>query len=78
MTGKRPMTISSTPLTATTLRQRTLGAPLALSGIGLHSGKTVHMTLQPAPIDSGITFVRTDLADAQPIAAHFTLSLIHI
>lgn len=66
------MTISSTPLTATTLRQRTLGAPLALSGIGLHSGKTVHMALQPAPIDSGITFVRTDLADAQPIAAHFT------
>ena len=60
------------PLTATTIRQRTVHAPLTLSGIGLHSGKTVHMTLRPAPIDSGIAFVRTDLAEAMPIAAHFS------
>jgi len=29
--------------------------------VGLHSGKKVYLTLKPAPIDSGISFIRTDL-----------------
>lgn len=31
------------------------------TGIGLHSGEEVHLTLHPAPADSGITFRRVDL-----------------
>jgi UDP-3-O-[3-hydroxymyristoyl] N-acetylglucosamine deacetylase len=39
-------------------RQRTLKQRAALSGVGLHSGATVAITLAPAPVDSGIVFVR--------------------
>jgi UDP-3-O-[3-hydroxymyristoyl] N-acetylglucosamine deacetylase len=39
-------------------RQRTLKQRAALSGVGLHSGATVALTLAPAPVDSGIVFVR--------------------
>ena len=41
--------------------QRTLRQPVSFSGIGLHTGYAVNMTLQPAPPDTGITFRRTDL-----------------
>src|SRR5256712_4590879 len=39
-------------------RQRTFKQRAALSGIGLHSGAAVRLTLAPAPIDSGLVFVR--------------------
>src|SRR5207237_2716723 len=39
-------------------RQRTLKQRAALSGVGLHSGASVALTLAPAPVDSGIVFVR--------------------
>ena len=42
-------------------KRRTLASPWALSGVGLHSGRPVHMRLVPAPAGSGIVFVRTDL-----------------
>lgn len=45
------------------VRQRTLKAPVHCSGIGLHSGTPVSMTLFPAPEDHGIVFRRTDVAD---------------
>ena len=38
--------------------QKTLAQPVSLSGIGLHSGQTVNMTLHPAPAGSGIVFTR--------------------
>lgn len=41
--------------------QRTLIRPITTAGIGLHSGKEVVLTLKPAPADTGICFVRTDL-----------------
>src|SRR5215831_13605777 len=41
--------------------QRTIGGEVALQGHGLHSGKPVNLRVIPAPADSGITFVRTDL-----------------
>lgn len=41
--------------------QRTIAAPVTLSGIGLHSGTTVTMTMRPAVVDAGVTFVRTDI-----------------
>lgn len=49
--------------------QRTLRAPVEFSGVGLHSGKLVRARALPAPQGSGIEFVRTDVADAQPIPA---------
>ena len=44
------------------MKQKTIKKPVTLSGIGLHSGKTVHMTIKPAGENEGICFVRTDLA----------------
>jgi UDP-3-O-[3-hydroxymyristoyl] N-acetylglucosamine deacetylase len=41
------------------MRQSTLRRSTTLSGIGVHSGKSVAVTLHPADADSGITFVRT-------------------
>lgn len=41
--------------------QRTLRAPIRASGIGLHSGRKVFMSLLPAGPDTGIVFRRTDL-----------------
>lgn len=40
--------------------QKTIKNAIHMKGIGLHSGKPVHMTLKPAPVHSGITFQRTD------------------
>lgn len=45
--------------------QKTLKRPLTLRGIGLHSGKRVQMTINPALANSGIVFQRMDL-DGQP------------
>lgn len=38
------------------MRQHTIRKAVSLDGIGLHSGKPVHLTLSPAPADSGIIF----------------------
>lgn len=43
------------------LRQRTLKNIVRATGVGLHGGEKVFLTLRPAPIDAGITFRRTDL-----------------
>ena len=44
------------------IKQRTLKTSVNCSGVGLHSGTKVSMTLNPAPVDGGITFKRTDIA----------------
>ena len=41
-------------------KQRTLKKDIQATGVGLHSGKIVLLTLRPAPIDKGIVFRRTD------------------
>ena len=51
------------------MQQRTIQQPINLEGIGLHSGNPVHLRFSPAPIDYGIQFLRSDIADAQPIPA---------
>ncbi|NIC04478.1 UDP-3-O-acyl-N-acetylglucosamine deacetylase, partial [Billgrantia bachuensis] len=43
------------------IRQRTLQNTIRATGVGLHSGKKVYLTLRPAPVNTGIVFVRTDL-----------------
>ena len=42
-------------------KQRTIQREISLSGIGLHTGTTCNMTFKPAPPDTGIRFVRSDL-----------------
>ncbi|MGI9295789.1 MAG: UDP-3-O-acyl-N-acetylglucosamine deacetylase [Pseudomonadales bacterium] len=43
------------------IKQRTLRNSIKATGIGLHTGKKVYLTLRPAPADSGIVFRRVDL-----------------
>jgi UDP-3-O-[3-hydroxymyristoyl] N-acetylglucosamine deacetylase len=43
------------------IKQRTLKNVIRATGVGLHTGKKVYLTLRPAPPDSGIIFRRTDL-----------------
>ncbi len=43
------------------LRQRTIKTAIRATGVGLHSGRKVYMTLRPAAENSGITFRRVDL-----------------
>src|SRR5437870_4927103 len=42
-------------------RQTTLCDRVALSGVGVHSGLPVTLTLHPADADNGLTFIRTHL-----------------
>ena len=49
------------------IRQRTLKKTIRAAGIGLHTGKKVYLTLNPAPVDAGITFRRTDITPASVI-----------
>jgi UDP-3-O-[3-hydroxymyristoyl] N-acetylglucosamine deacetylase len=51
------------------LGQRTLRNSIRATGIGLHTGKKIMMTLKPAPPDSGICFRRVDLAQPVDIPA---------
>ena len=50
--------------------QRTLKNSIRATGVGLHTGKKVMMTLRPAPPDAGIVFRRTDLPQPVDIRAH--------
>ena len=49
--------------------QQTLARKISHTGIGLHSGKDVLITLCPAEVNTGIVFVRTDLPDRPEIPA---------
>ncbi len=48
------------------MKQHTIKQPVSVKGIGLHSGKEVTLTFQPAPINHGYKFQRIDLED-QPL-----------
>src|SRR5579864_8116485 len=50
--------------------QRTLKNSIKATGVGLHTGKKVLMTLRPAPPDTGIVFRRTDFNQPVDIKAH--------
>jgi len=51
------------------LKQRTLKDSIRATGIGLHSGAKVFMTLRPAPPNTGIVFRRLDLPEPVDIPA---------
>ncbi|MFQ5658150.1 MAG: UDP-3-O-acyl-N-acetylglucosamine deacetylase [Candidatus Methylomirabilales bacterium] len=50
-------------------RQKTIRKVIGCSGIGLHTGRDVTMTLRPSPPNIGIIFRRMDLADAPVVEA---------
>ena len=43
------------------IQQRTLKNVIRATGVGLHTGEKVYLTLRPAPVDTGIVFRRVDL-----------------
>ena len=51
------------------IKQRTLKNIIRATGVGLHSGEKVYLTLKPAPVNTGIVFVRADLDPVVQIAA---------
>lgn len=52
------------------IKQRTLKNSIKATGIGLHTGQKVYLTLKPAPVDSGIVFRRIDLDPVVEIRAY--------
>ena len=52
------------------LKQRTLRNAIRATGVGLHTGEKVYLTLRPAAVDTGIVFVRTDLEEPVSLLAH--------
>jgi len=55
------------------LRQRSLKSVISASGVGLHTGQKVRLTLRPAPPDTGIVFRRVDLPSPVDIPARADL-----
>ncbi|WP_264509809.1 bifunctional UDP-3-O-[3-hydroxymyristoyl] N-acetylglucosamine deacetylase/3-hydroxyacyl-ACP dehydratase [Flavobacterium sp. N1719] len=51
------------------VKQKTIQSEITLTGVGLHTGKEVTMTLKPAPVNNGFTFVRVDLEGCPVIEA---------
>jgi UDP-3-O-[3-hydroxymyristoyl] N-acetylglucosamine deacetylase len=52
------------------IRQRTLKNSIRATGVGLHTGEKVYLTLRPAAADTGIVFRRVDLDPVVEIKAH--------
>lgn len=52
------------------LKQRTLKTSITETGIGLHKGRKVTMTLKPAPVDTGVVFRRIDINPPADIKAN--------
>jgi len=50
-------------------QQRTLKNTIRATGVGLHSGDKVYMTLRPAPVNHGIVFRRVDLEPVVEVPA---------
>ena len=57
--------------------QRTLARSVSVTGVGLHSGERVKLTLHPASANSGIAFRRTDLTGKQNDVISLTPYLIN-
>lgn len=51
------------------IKQRTLRNAIRATGVGLHTGEKVYLTLKPAPVDAGIIFRRVDLNPVVEIEA---------
>ncbi|MGL4936303.1 UDP-3-O-acyl-N-acetylglucosamine deacetylase, partial [Shewanella sp.] len=49
--------------------QRTVQKMVKTTGVGLHSGNKVTLSIMPAPVNTGIVLVRTDMSPAVAIPA---------
>ncbi len=54
-------------------QQRTIKTTIRATGVGLHTGKKVYMTLRPSAVNTGIRFRRVDIEKAQDIPANAEL-----
>jgi UDP-3-O-[3-hydroxymyristoyl] N-acetylglucosamine deacetylase len=52
------------------INQRTLKNVIRATGVGIHTGEKVYLTLRPAPIDAGIVFRRVDLDPVVELRAY--------
>ncbi len=52
--------------------QHTIGRPVSISGVGLHTNEKVTVTIKPAEVNHGIIFKRIDIKDSLPIPAHIS------
>ena len=50
-------------------QQKTIVNPVSLKGVGIHTGNKANVTFKPAEVDSGVTFIRTDVPGAPRIKA---------
>ena len=57
-------------MTAIEPHQYTIKYPVSCCGVGLHAGRTVNLTIKPAPPNTGIRFTRSDLDSNRTIQAH--------
>ncbi|MDO8208289.1 MAG: UDP-3-O-acyl-N-acetylglucosamine deacetylase [Gallionella sp.] len=55
------------------VKQRTLKTSVSVTGVGLHSGEKVTLSLRPAPVNSGIVFRRVDVKPVEEIKARADL-----
>ena len=53
--------------------QYTLRKSVSCCGVGLHSGRTVNLSIKPAPKNNGIRFFRTDVLPDEHIKAHMNM-----
>ena len=51
------------------VKQLTLKNLIRATGIGVHTGKKIYLTLRPAPVNTGVVFRRVDLSPAVDIPA---------
>jgi UDP-3-O-[3-hydroxymyristoyl] N-acetylglucosamine deacetylase len=51
------------------MKQRTIATPVKTVGIGLHSGRKVTISIKPAPVNSGVQFVRVDTPEHSVVPA---------
>jgi UDP-3-O-[3-hydroxymyristoyl] N-acetylglucosamine deacetylase len=51
------------------VKQRTLKSSVSVTGVGLHSGEKVTLSLRPGPVNSGVVFRRVDVKPVEEICA---------
>lgn len=54
-------------------KQRTVADRYASEGIGVHSGNVIHIAVEPAPVNTGIIFIRDDINEQIPVSAKYTV-----
>lgn len=58
-------------------KQRTIEKEVTINGIGLHTACRVNVTFKPAAVDTGINFIRRDLAKSSAVKAVIENSIAH-